>query len=177
MQPTIEKKCYDRSILSCRSSTLSMPANQAPTKLSPYIPSNLLVSSLPVCPVRRVNLPAASARSIPSNLAVGPDRAPSEVTPSASSVNRPRRFSSLVTDMPGGLIVPSPQDAQQKAPMMQCVICHSHVGRHRSFSSQISPDQNLRLLLKPNRAGRLTGNQEIRNATTARPGRSPPTPS
>ena len=53
-------------------------------------------------------------------------------------------------------------------------ICHSHVGRYRPFSSQISPDQGERLLPEPNCAGKLTGKPPTRNPSAAQPGRNQP---
>jgi hypothetical protein len=52
-------------------------------------------------------------------------------------------------------------------------ICHSHVGRYRPFSLQISLDQGARLL-PPNCVGKLTRKPPTRNSSAAQLGRSQP---
>jgi hypothetical protein len=60
-----------------------------------------------------------------------------------------------------------------EASMMQSVICDSHVGRHRPFSSQISPDQGTqRILSSPQCKGAHRDLTPTRNSSAAKPGSS-----
>jgi hypothetical protein len=63
-------------------------------------------------------------------------------------------------------------ECSTEASVRQSVICDSHIGRHRFFLSQISPDQRLWLMPEPNCVGKLTGKQPTRSSSAAQLGRS-----
>jgi hypothetical protein len=86
------------------------------------------------------DLRAALSRQTPSfQYSMAPDRAPSEVTRSACNGPRLLPHARGVSCSFGRMLNRSFDDAT----VMQIVICDSHAGRNRPFSSQISPDQGI----------------------------------
>jgi hypothetical protein len=126
-QPTIERWCCDRPIL-------RLLPGLSPHELSPFTRvawRDILVFSLPC----HVNLPPAACRvDDPSRNAQASSFHP------LLACSRPRSRPTCDPVSPAAFRIRS-AGCSIDASMVQFVICHSNVGRHRPFSTQFSQNQ------------------------------------